>query len=86
MVAKCIGCGHCCKLARCYASVQIYGFGLNICPALEERSNGTYRCRLISIRGGIGEFFKEWLCVGYGCTHHKNEDRLKILYKYDEDN
>jgi len=78
MNAECLGCGYCCKKARCVASFvaentyhrDILGTDTH-CPFLYEE-NGKYRCNLAKYPR-----FARALAMGAGCSSSLNSERRK---------
>lgn len=77
----CVGCGFCCKTARCVCSFEAEGklykdpieaLGEpNECPWLEYRDN-RYWCK-------IADEYKIVLAIGEGCCSPMNTERRKFL-------
>jgi|OpeIllAssembly_1097287.scaffolds.fasta_scaffold00035_23 hypothetical protein len=67
----CLGCGYCCREARCLLGISTYGFGAGrTCPAL-HREGGIWRCALANV-------YHYELAIGEGCCSPLNSDRQRL--------
>ena len=74
----CVGCGYCCLLAPCSASVRLYP-GARRCPQLEwVVADNRYVCGLMLIPGNLGHEYKKELAGGEGCCSGLNTWRQDV--------
>jgi len=72
----CVGCGYCCSIAPCTASVRLYP-GAKVCPQLIWEGE-RYRCGLMTISGTIGPAYRLELAAGAGCCSNLNPWRKNV--------
>ena len=72
-VRNCVGCGYCCKTARCAAS----GGGTGACPYLKYDGD-RYRCQKVVDGDGA---FSDAVAIGAGCCSSLNSERRKMIAK-----
>lgn len=71
-MAKCVGCGYCCKKAMCALGVDWLGYREDKCPYLQwSDSTERYYCAIYNK--------ERWLVVfGDGCTSSLNDWRKDV--------
>ena len=66
--SPCIGCGYCCKKARCWVSLHINGTDKRPCPSLVFK-DGRYWCEIVQTAVGEDkEKIINELAIGGGCS------------------
>ena len=73
----CVGCGFCCRKARCYLGTKQHGSGDN-CPSLVWNGE-RWRCQLVLDNEGLknNPTISFDLHIGAGCCCSLNTDRRK---------
>lgn len=75
----CVGCGFCCRKARCYLGAQKHGAGTD-CPELVWNGE-RWRCQLVLDNEELktNPMISFDLHIGAGCCCSLNTERLKYL-------
>lgn len=74
----CVGCGYCCRQARCILGALVHGPGTD-CPSL-VKVEGRWRCRHVhEAEGEHLKFLYLQLHIGAGCCSPLNTDRRPYL-------
>lgn len=81
----CIGCGYCCIRHTCTYGIQRHPHaGEEICPELEWNGK-RYVCRVMTLPGGMNDFYREQLQAGLGCRSYNNPWRKDMRPRCKED-
>ena len=68
----CTGCGYCCITQTCTFGVSLHPEALGErCPELQWTGE-RYICRLMTVKGRMGDFYRMELRCGNGCVSSAN--------------